>query len=135
MFHHSKKFQAKKGTLISDGKKSLVQNANQVKVTISAQRISPEVSGLVGVRGPELGDEDAEDVDEEDKVGEDAEEPRRHVDPLHPLLALGGQRPTERIVHKDPEDAVEHAGNHGQAWKKENGDKFFNMVLASLSVL
>ena len=123
MFHHSKKFQAKKkkGTVISDGKKSLVQNANQVMVTISAQRISPEVGGLVGVRGPELGDEDAEDVDEEDKVGEDAEEPRRHVDPLHPLLALGGQRPAERVVHKNPEYAVEHAGNHGQTCERESG--------------
>lgn len=75
------------------------------------------MSRLIGVRGSELRDEDAEDVDEEDKVGQDAEQTGGHVDPLDPLLALGGQGPAEGVVHEDPQHAVRQARNHRQSCK------------------
>ena len=50
----------------------------------------PEVGGLVGVRRPQLGQQDEEDVEEEEHVARDAEQTRQVRDPLNPALQPQG---------------------------------------------
>ena len=73
--------------------------------------------GLVCVRRLQLGHQDPEDVEEEAEVCQDAEQPRRHVDPLHPLVRGGGQGPAQGVVgHVRAEEAVQQAGEQGEAY-------------------
>ena len=62
----------------------------------------PEMCWLVGVRCTQLGNQNAKDVDEEDKVGQDAGQARCHVDPFD--IAIGGwQGPAHFVVIHQPQ--------------------------------
>ena len=75
----------------------------------------------------EFGDQDPEDVEEEAKVGQDAEESRIHVEPLHPLVGrLCRQGPAQLVVNVNPEDAVQDTGYQREPCKGQGGNQLLN---------